>query len=158
MGNKPTTEECKYKLPISIMVKSCLNLCAVCTKSVRANQHGIFCDACHQWLHISCTGIDIHEHQKLIADDSVWYCTQCIEGMFPFNCITDNFEFNKCLYSFAHCDRLYIDLFHCQTKLDIVNDTYVVNSDVDPELLLLLSYASWTEIVQPVHCVRVGCV
>jgi hypothetical protein len=56
-----------------------------------------------------------------------------MEGMLPFNCITGNFELKTCLYSFAHCDRLHIDLFHCQTQLDIVNYTYIVNSDTDPD-------------------------
>ena len=126
-------EEYQYELLILIMVKSYLKPCAVCTKSVGINQRGIFCDACHRWVHISCAGIDIHEYQNLSVDDSVWFCTLCLEGMFPFNCITDDFEFNKCLYSFAHCDRLRIDQFHCQAQLNIVNDTYVVNFDIDPD-------------------------
>jgi len=67
--------------------------CTVCCKPVKSNQRGIFCDYCNRWTHAKCILLTDVELQQLSCCDEPWLCTSCLQSIFPFNHISNDYEF-----------------------------------------------------------------
>lgn len=48
--------------------------CTACSKAVRSNQRGVFCNMCENWTHARCCGIGADEYNLLseLGDSSAW--------------------------------------------------------------------------------------
>ena len=55
--------------------------CASCSKPVKSNQRGIFCEVCYQWYHTKCVNMCTSEYQRL--SDEGWCCHRCHKESFP---------------------------------------------------------------------------
>ena len=56
----------------------------VCSKPVKSNRKGIFCDVCELWLHCRCIGMTVSEYQKFQQVDSGnYYCDRCMLASLP---------------------------------------------------------------------------
>ena len=64
--------------------------CGVCTKSVRSNQKGIFCDGCNKWFHLKCISMDLKSYSDLGSSNEQWFCD--INCGWPFNFSNSFFE------------------------------------------------------------------
>jgi hypothetical protein len=49
-----------------------------CSKPVKRNQRGIYCEDCTYWYHIKCIDLPIGEYQRLSTSSESWYCANCI--------------------------------------------------------------------------------
>ena len=58
---------------------SCVKFpCSVCARSVTANQYGIECCRCENWIHASCENVSKDEYDALTVDPTiVWHCSSC---------------------------------------------------------------------------------
>jgi hypothetical protein len=52
--------------------------CGKCSKPVKRNQRGIYCEDCTYWYHIKCIDLPIDEYQRLSTSSESWYCANCI--------------------------------------------------------------------------------
>ena len=59
--------------------------CATCSKAVKSNQRGIFCEVCYQWHHAKCISMCLSEYQRLSLSDEGWCCHRCHKEAFPFH-------------------------------------------------------------------------
>ena len=58
-----------------------------------------------------------------------WYCRPCICGIFPFNCIVDDIEFNSCLFSYMHSNNINADIIRNTSNCScVVSDHYVLKT------------------------------
>ena len=59
--------------------------CTVCSRPVKSNQRGIFCDRCELWTHARCCGVDVVEYEKLgLNVNEEWLCSVCISAELPY--------------------------------------------------------------------------
>ena len=56
--------------------------CGKCSKPVKRNQRGIYCEDCTYWYHIKCIDLPINEYQRLSTSSESWYCANCILPIF----------------------------------------------------------------------------
>ena len=64
--------------------------CGVCSRAVRSNQKGIFCEVCLQWLHTKCINLSNANYDRLSSSDEGWCCSRCLKEALPFhNCSSD---------------------------------------------------------------------
>ena len=56
--------------------------CGKCSKPVKRNQRGIYCEDCTYWYHIKCIDLPIDEYQRLSTSSECWYCANCILPIF----------------------------------------------------------------------------
>ena len=67
--------------------------CSVCLKFVRSNQRAILCDNCSNWTHAKCAYLSNDEYVMLGSSAEPWFCTCCLQSIFPFNHIVNENEF-----------------------------------------------------------------
>ena len=66
--------------------------CVSCKANVRDNQRGVYCDSCHNWIHLKCTNISILEYQRLAHSEESWVCYTCLGNVLQFQSLdTDEF-------------------------------------------------------------------
>ena len=70
----------------------CCN-CNICTKIVRSNQKGIFCNICLSWVHAKCARLSDDEFTCLSTTNDPWFCIVCLQNIIPFNNIANDVEF-----------------------------------------------------------------
>jgi hypothetical protein len=107
--------------------------CSVCSKSVRENQKGLYCDSCCSWLHLKCTKFTNLDYLDLQADHSDWFCSACIAQMFPFGNIEDDFEYECCLFCHNYCNNLSTAFIKNSPQLKLTKKTRLCNNDIDPD-------------------------
>jgi DNA-directed RNA polymerase subunit RPC12/RpoP len=56
--------------------------CGKCSKPVKRNQRGIYCEDCTYWYHIKCIDLLVDEYQRLSTSSESWYCANCILPIF----------------------------------------------------------------------------
>ena len=59
-----------------------LDLCGICTKSVKSNQRGICCDLCNIWFHVrrQCVNMRLESYRSHADNiDLQWICNVCLE-------------------------------------------------------------------------------
>ena len=49
------------------------NPCGVCTKPVRSNEKGIWCDSYDFWLHAKCISLSTEEYDRLSESEEPWF-------------------------------------------------------------------------------------
>ena len=61
--------------------------CGVCSRAMRSNQKGIFCEVCLQWLHTKSINLSNADYDRLSSSDEGWCCSPCLKEALPFhNC------------------------------------------------------------------------
>ena len=119
-------------LPVSMALK-----CSTCMKRILSHAAQLKCIKCNDYFHILCLP-NVCKNDYNHIDKSTWYCPECINGVFPFNHISDEFEFIEELSQFKiNTPRLSIsDLNRLVfNPLEIIDDEK--NSclfDSDPDL------------------------
>ena len=114
------------------MAKSMVNPCVVCTKRVQDNQRGIYCDCCHQWVHLKCTTLTVKDYSLLSNQTDNWFCQCCLQAIFPFNHFDDELDFINCIFTNAKCDKLNsLPIRNC-TQLDIIGKLTAVDKKSIP--------------------------
>ena len=58
--------------------------CGSCSRLVRSNQCGIYCEVCFLWYHTSCIGMTHSEYDRLSNSDEAWCCDRCFKEALPF--------------------------------------------------------------------------
>ena len=69
---------------------------------------------------------------ELISHDD-WYCSNCHAELFPFNNADDDIEFASSLFSYCHADKPHFNFIRSSDELKLINSTYIVNEDLDPD-------------------------
>ena len=59
--------------------------CGSCSKAVKSNQRGIFCEVCYLWYHTKCINMCLSEYQRLSLSDEGWCCHHCHKEALPFH-------------------------------------------------------------------------
>ena len=85
-------------------------LYSICTKTVKNNQHVIFCDVCLTWSHLNCTHLSKADYGVLSNISDPWFFPPCLSDMFPFNSIQDDVDYLSSLYNFTKCNTLNINI------------------------------------------------
>ena len=67
---------------------SICNTCQVCLKRVQSFSYSIDCKKCFVKYHIKCVNINRDD-----VVDSLWYCTLCVQEIFPFNHLDNDDDF-----------------------------------------------------------------
>lgn len=119
------------------MAPSKVNPCAVCDKSVRDNQRGIYCDCCTCWLHLKCTKMALVEYEALSTQNDCWYCQSCLQSIFPFNHLDDDDDFLNSVFAYAKSVNPNSYLLRNLPQLDILNKLTAVDRNIDPDKNLL---------------------
>ena len=67
-------------------------ICSQCSKAIRKNQNGIYCNNSNHWLHVNCTNLTNEEFKLLCKqdDDNLWCCNHCILDVLPFRNVTNS--------------------------------------------------------------------
>ena len=67
-------------------------ICSQCSKAIRMNQNGIYCNNSSYWLHVKCTNLTNEEFKLLCKqdDDIPWCCNHCILDVLPFRNVTNS--------------------------------------------------------------------
>ena len=76
-------------------------ICSQCSKAIRKNQNGIYCNNSNHWLHVKLTNDMLNcmlnltnEEFKLLCeqDDDIpwWCCNHCILDVLPFQNVTNS--------------------------------------------------------------------
>ena len=69
------------------------NPCWVCEKSIDySKQSSIFCDLCKFWVHTKCNQWNFLDFQHIKACSEQWFCSKCINDLFPFGTLNQNFS------------------------------------------------------------------
>ena len=56
--------------------------CKSCKTTVGANHERIFCNYCHDWIHLKCTNLSLADYQRFSQNDKPWMFYFCsIEGL-----------------------------------------------------------------------------
>ena len=103
--------------------------CTVCYKPVKSNQNGILCNCCNQWTHAKCVCMCKEEYLKLSSTDEVWFCSSCLQTIFPFNHIPDDEEFLMVTTDSVDYLNLHFDPFTCEENRPLLN-----TDDLDPDI------------------------
>jgi len=122
------------------MSRQIIDACASCSKSVRYNQRGIYCDLCKRWLHLSCTSYTFNEYQLLSTTTEDWYCQFCLAYVFPLNKICDEFEYLNCIFNLSHSVKLSSNHLLTNFQLALSSKRLGSNSDIDPDYNCIRQY------------------
>ena len=64
--------------------------CVRCSKCVKANQKALLCTSCHNWVHISCSGISAERYDDPNEHFISWECSKCLLKHLPNYVHVDN--------------------------------------------------------------------
>jgi len=103
--------------------------CTICSKPVKCNQRGIFCDICLRWTHAKCILLTDVELQQLGCSDEPWFCTSCLQSIFPFNHIPNDNEFSMAVTNSIDCQSLNFTPFLYDDSRFLLN-----SEDLDPDV------------------------
>ena len=110
------------------------SLCSSCSKLVRNNQRGIFCDICNRWSHLSCTTLSVNDYIMLSNSSDSWFCKFCLETLFPFNTISDDVEFLNAIFNYMHSDNFNTDFLNNVCQMAFTAKYIGSGKDIDPDL------------------------
>ena len=106
--------------------------CSSCNKPFKISQ-SVDCTICFNKFHLKCAGLN---KETNYCD---WYCTDCLQSIFPFNGIANEDEFMYTVYCYGHMsassdvmDRLnqiVYNPFVYDRKRTVLN-----NVDIDPDM------------------------
>ena len=115
------------------------NKCLNCTKTVRNNQRGIFCDICRSWCHLSCTSLSISDYNNLASSPDDWFCHNCLSKVFPFNSLHDDTDYANAVFNLAHSQSFSLNYIRSSQQLSVISKHIGSNDDIDPDSNFLAS-------------------
>ena len=68
-------------------------ICPVCERNIQSHAHKIQCSLCKSHYHLNCITLARDEQLYVQNNSNIWYCSTCIESIFPFNTIENDQEF-----------------------------------------------------------------
>jgi len=109
-----------------------VDICSFCNKTVSLNRQGISCAGCQHSFHVKCAALSLSECKEIISKNKSWFCVSCINNLFPFNHITNDFDFYNAIgIDFTLLDKSKHFQFHPFSPQD--NKFMLNNGDIDPE-------------------------
>lgn len=95
--------------------------CGICSKAVKNNDPAVCCDACNNWIHNKCCGLDSAMYSKLMGSNCSWVC---------YNCGLPNFS-DSFFHDFNTSSILHENSFAClsQASETGTNDNNLVFHD-----------------------------
>ena len=117
-------------------------ICSQCSKAIRKNQNGIYCNNSNHWLHVKCTNLTNEEFKLLCKqdDDIPWCRNHCILDVLPFRNVT-NSEFLE-QHQFCSKKNLTFQLDPNELSELFVDDSIQLSnvSDIDYHDFFDISY------------------
>ena len=117
-------------------------ICSQCSKAIRKNQNGIYCNNSNHWLQVKCTNLTNEEFKQLCKqdDDIPWCCNHCILDVLPFRNVT-NSEFLE-QHQFCSKKNLTFQLDPNELNELFVDDSIQLSnvSDIDYHDFFDISY------------------
>jgi len=113
-------------------IKKC---CGICQRLVKDGQRAIMCAVCARWTHLNCTALTDIDFRNLTTSSSKnpWFCTYCLENIFPFNAIVEDFEFMHCLFNYSCNNKMNSDCIKNSEQLELTKKFKCCNNDLDPD-------------------------
>ena len=116
--------------------------CTVCGKSVASNQKALSCDACQEWSHANCAGVDDSLYRRLqsVAQFS-WQCPSCLFGVLPTDevCECGDFTLPQSPAGYSPLElALPVDIL-----CDSFNGIQIVNHNVQGHCSKMDELADW---------------
>ena len=117
-------------------------VCNVCDKVCKTNQISIFCDICHNWLHLKCTKLSVKSFQNLGPSSMPYFCQRCLNFTFPFSDlnnveminVTENKRFGKHIFnntrSDGEGDECYCSPEELDNGIESINDLKLLHANV----------------------------
>ena len=107
--------------------------CSVCLHRIIGEHRAVVCALCGRGYHLAC-----HQITSLsLIDPSSWFCTCCLQTLFPFNHISCEDEFVQCLNDIPD---VILSLGHLREgpRLEVYTDAQenrplTLNYDLDPD-------------------------
>ena len=109
------------------------HFCSVCNRRVSDNQKALYCDICCTWVHLKCTLIDVEEYHRISNSNDDWYCTRCLEDIFPFNSTMDDMDFVNCLFSYSRVNLMSASAIKNSVQYNLSNKFKLNHNDIDPD-------------------------
>ena len=116
------------------------DFCNVCERKVLIHSFNMRCDICHTMIHLKCLpNVDKTESIYISRESSIWYCTRCIEHIFPFNHIHDDDDFLSTLAeNWDLCDSIPYEILKHQNQLflpfDLNENFSSPLAEMDPDI------------------------
>ena len=113
-----------------------MDKCYICVKNILTHARKVTCCICQKIFHVKCISLS-PEYMISIQDNSEsWYCTYCIQTVFPFNNIEDDIDFLAEIEQSSSADK---SLMYLSDKLLIPfelndKDHSSILSETDPDL------------------------
>lgn len=114
-------------------------ICSVCHHTVKSNQKAIFCNVCLCWVHQRCAKLSNVEYGQLSTNTDPWFCSPCLENIFPFNKLTQESDFilftsnssGRCI-DYQHSESL---VFRPFVSDQVDDNKFLLNEvDLDPDI------------------------
>lgn len=66
-----------------------LDSCSVCSRAVKDDQDGLFCEVCLKWNHRICVKMSEAEYYHWSSIDDGWVCPKCEKEALPFHDVSN---------------------------------------------------------------------
>ena len=117
------------------ITKLIMDNCPICIKKILPHAKKLLCAVCYTAHHIKCISIDPIAIAQLEAEKELWYCSNCLIEIFPYNGIANDDEFASTI----SCTTLSLN--YLSDKLFVpfeLNDfdhlADLCNEDIDPDI------------------------
>ena len=114
--------------------------CNVCSKRVLSHSHFLLCNSCNSKVHLKCM-YNVSKNDSIFVnkEHNSWYCTRCIETVFPFYHIYEDTEFMEALSENWITDNpIPFETIFNQDKIfspfDLNENTNSPLEDIDPDV------------------------
>ena len=115
------------------------SLCSICSRKVLSHSRLLCCASCKHYVHRHCLLLS-QEEFAYYSQISDWYCTKCIEMVFPYNQITEDTDFSNALYE-INLDYIAVPFERFKTRifdpfeLNESENRYLPYGDIDPDTM-----------------------
>ena len=117
-----------------------VNICNTCNRNVLRHSLHMICCNCLCWVHLNCLPrVSKTDSIYINRDTSNWYCTKCIERLFPYNQIFDDTDFiNAISENWDLQKTISFDIINNQEKIflpfELNESESHPLSDIDPDV------------------------
>ena len=117
-------------------------MCTVCCKRIQSHAKHIQCHICNYEYHIKCLTLSPDYGAELQEIVQNWYCHLCISGIFPFNHIESDANFQSAINEFPLDQSMSYLSDKLFTPFELNEDNHVINTcDSDHDLHYFNAYS-----------------
>ena len=104
--------------------------CSTCERHVHSHSLHLFCSCCYAKTHLNCIPhVQRNDPLYVNRQNSVWFCIQCVQTIFPFNYLEDDTDFISAVSDRSN-DVLF-DLDGLNSRIDNVIELGCID-DISP--------------------------